>query len=137
MLVLILCQFDCNSAQSYGRFWHFTLNFFLNWQYTPIRKPYRGVPLFQYSITLKSSSIKYSICRKSSYARSNLKKNKKIKIKIKICIELEFQEIEFHAKIIYKCDRPIFKEPYSGVFKPYSDVLKPYSSVFLQIFLLV
>ena len=32
-------------------------------------------------------------------------------------------------KKIYKCDCPIFKEPYSGVFKPYSDVLKPYSDV--------
>ena len=48
---------------------------------------------------------------------------------------LEFQEIEFHAKIFYKCDRPIFREPYSGVFKPYSDILKPYNGVFLQIFL--
>ena len=37
-------------------------------------------------------------------------------------------------KKIYKCNRPIFKEPYSGVFKPDSDVLKPYSGVFLQIF---
>ena len=35
-------------------------------------------------------------------------------------------------KKIYKCDRPIFREPYSGVFKPYSDVLKSYSGVFLQ-----
>ena len=31
-----------------------------------------------------------------------------------------------------KCDHPIFREPYSGVFKPYSDVLKPYSGVFLK-----
>ena len=29
---------------------------------------------------------------------------------------------------------PIFREPYSGVFKLYSDVLKPYSGVFLQNF---
>ena len=36
-------------------------------------------------------------------------------------------------KKIYKCNRPIFKESYSGVLKPYSDVLKPYSGVFLQI----
>ena len=43
-------------------------------------------------------------------------------------MELEFQEIEFNAKI------PIFREPYSGVFKFYSDVLKPYSGVFLQKF---
>ena len=35
-------------------------------------------------------------------------------------------------KKFYKCDRPIFREPYSSVFKPYSDVLKPYSGVFLQ-----
>ena len=35
-------------------------------------------------------------------------------------------------KKIYKCDRPIFRESYSGVFKPYNDVLKPYSGVFLQ-----
>ena len=49
-----------------------------NWQYAPVLKPYRGVPLFRYSITLKSSSIKYSIHRKSTYSRSNLKiKNKK------------------------------------------------------------
>ena len=38
-------------------------------------------------------------------------------------------------KKIYKYDRPIFRESYSGVFKPYSDVLKPYSGVFLQNFL--
>ena len=50
-------------------------------------------------------------------------------------MELDFQEIEFHAKKFYKCDRPIFREFYSGVFKPYSDVLKPYSGVFLQNFL--
>ena len=51
-------------------------------------------------------------------------------------MELEFQEIEFHAKFFfYKCDCPIFKEPYSGVLKPYSDDLKPYSGVFRQIFL--
>ena len=37
-------------------------------------------------------------------------------------------------KKIYKCDRPIFREPYSGIFKPYSDVLNPYSGVFMQIF---
>ena len=35
-------------------------------------------------------------------------------------------------KKIYKCDCPIFRVPYSGVFKPYSDVLKSYSGVFLQ-----
>ena len=29
----------------------------------------------------------------------------------------------------YKCHRPIFREPYSGVFKPYSGVFKPYSDV--------
>ena len=59
-------------------------------------------------------------------------------------------------KKIYKCDRPIFREPYSGVFlqkffigvialfwesysgifKPYSDILEPYSGVFLQNFLI-
>ena len=49
------------------------------------------MPLFRYSITLKSSSIKYSIRRKSSYTQSNLKKKKN-------CMELDFQEIEFHAK---------------------------------------
>ena len=75
-------------------------------------------------------------------------------------MELDFQEIEFHAKkkfisvttpysgspimaflspivvfsckIFYKCDCPIFRVPYSGVFKPYSDVLKSYNGVFLQ-----
>ena len=49
-------------------------------------------------------------------------------------MEFEFQEIEFHAKKFYKCDRAIFRDPYSGVFKPYSDILKPYSGVFLQFF---
>ena len=49
-------------------------------------------------------------------------------------MELEFQEINFNAKKIYECNRPKFREPYSGIFKPYSDVLKPYSGVFLQIF---
>ena len=50
----------------------------------------------------------------------------------------------FSYKFFYKCDCPIFREPYSGifkpysgVFKPYSDVLKPYSGVFLQIFFCV
>ena len=48
-------------------------------------------------------------------------------------MELNSQEIEFYAKKkIYKCNCPIFREPYSGVFKPYSDVLNPYSGVFLQ-----
>ena len=71
-------------------------------------------------------------------------------------MELEFQEIEFHTKknfisvialysgspivafsckFFYKCDWPIFRVPYSGVFKPYSDVLRPCSGVFLQKFL--
>ena len=45
-------------------------------------------------------------------------------------MELEFQEIEFYVKKkIYECNRPIFREPYSGIFKPYSDILKPYSGV--------
>ena len=56
------------------------------------------------------------------------------KKKKKICIKLEYQEIEFHAKNFYKCDCPIFRESYSGVFKLYRDVLEPYSGVFLQIF---
>ena len=47
-------------------------------------------------------------------------------------MELEFQEIEFNAKKIYECNRPKFREPYSGIFMPYSDVLKPYSGVFLK-----
>ena len=56
-------------------FWHFTINFKKkNWQYAPVCRLYRGVPLFRYSITLKSSSIKYSIRIKSSYTRSNFKK---------------------------------------------------------------
>ena len=50
------------------------LIFLKNWQYVPVCKLYRGVPLFRYSITLKLSSIKYSIRRKSSYTRSNFKK---------------------------------------------------------------
>ena len=67
--------------------------------------------------------MKYSISRKSSYAQSNLKINFK-----KNCIELEFQESSSLQKKFYKCDCPIFREPYSGV-------LKPYSGVFLQNFL--
>ena len=35
-------------------------------------------------------------------------------------------------KKFYKCDCPIFRVTYSGVFNPYSDVLNPYSGVFLQ-----
>ena len=50
-------------------------------------------------------------------------------------MELEFQEIEFHAKKFYNRNHPIFREPYSGIFKPYSGVLKHYSGIFLQIFL--
>ena len=69
-----------------------------NWQYVPVCKLYRSMPLFRYSIILKSSSIKYSICRKSSYARSNFKKKNFFK---KISMELEFQEIEFHAKFFF------------------------------------
>ena len=110
-------------------FWHFTLNFFIkNWQYAPICKLYRGVPLFRYLITLKSSSIKYSIRIKSSYTRSNFKKKK-------FAWNSTFRKSSSMQKKIYKCDRPIFREFYSGVFKPYSDVLKPYSGVFLQNFL--
>ena len=75
-----------------GDFGILPLIFLKNWQYTLVCKLYRGMPLFRYSITLKSSSIKYSIRRKSSYNRSNLKK--------KICMELDFQEIEFRAKKI-------------------------------------
>ena len=52
--------------------------------------------------------------------------------KKKFCMELEFQEIEFHAKNFYKCDCPIFRETYSGFFKPYSDIFNPYSGVFLR-----
>ena len=77
---------------SMGDFGILPLIFKKNWQYTLVCKLYRGMPLFRYSITLKSSSIKYSIRRKSSYNRSNFKK--------KICMELDFQEIEFRAKKI-------------------------------------
>ena len=89
------------------------------------------MPLFRYSIILKSSSIKYSICKKSSYTRSSLKKN----------IKKNFHGTRVSGnrvpckKNFYKCNCSIFREPYSGVFNPYSDVLKPYSGVFLQIFL--
>ena len=113
----------------YGGFWHFTLNFFKkNWQYTLVCKLYRGVPLFQYSITLKSSSIKYSIRRKSSYNRSNF-------LKKKFAWNSTFRKSSSMQKNFYKCDCPIFKESYSGVFNSYSDVLKPYSGAFLQNFL--
>ena len=125
------CVCDQWTLAKIGRFWHFTLNFFKNWQYVLVCKLYRGVPLFRYSIILKSSSIKYSICRKSSYARSNLKKY----------IKKNFHRTRVSGNRVpcknffYKCDCSIFREPYSNVFKPYSDVLKPYSGVFLQIFL--
>ena len=68
-------------------------------------------------------------------------------------MELEFLEIEFHAKkkLVFKepysdvlksysgvflqkifiITQTGFNEPYSGVLKPYSDILKPYSGVFL------
>ena len=98
-----------------------------NWQYAPVCKLYRGVPLFRYLITLKSSLIKYSIRRKSSYTRSNFKKKK-------FAWNSTFRKSSSMQKKIYKCDRPIFRESYSGVFNPYSDVLKPYSGVFLQNF---
>ena len=118
----------CGFVFEFGGFWHFTLNFLKNWQYVPICKLYRSVPLFRHSITLKSSSIKYSIYRKSSYARSKLKKKKKI------AWNSSFRKSSSMQKIFYKCNHPIFKELYSGDFKPYCDVLKPYSGVFLQIF---
>ena len=54
--------------------------------------------------------------------------------KNKIAWNSSFKKSSFMQKIFYKCNHPIFRELYSGVFKPYSDVLKPYSSVFLQIF---
>ena len=38
-----------------GRFQPFALNFLKNQQYAPIQKLYRDMPLFRYSITLKSS----------------------------------------------------------------------------------
>ena len=54
--------------------------------------------------------------------------------KNKIAWNSSFKKSSFMQKNFYKCNHPIFRELYSGVFKPYSDVLKPYSSVFLQIF---
>ena len=87
--------------------------------------------LFRYSITQKSSSIKNSICRKLSYARLNLKNKNK---KNKIAWNSSFRKSSSMQKNFYKCDRSIFREPYSDLFKPYSDILKPYSGVFLQIF---
>ena len=47
-------------------------------------------------------------------------------------MELDFLKVEFHANFFISVIAPIFKEPYSGVFKPYSDILKSYSNVFLQ-----
>ena len=58
---------------------------------------------------------------------------KKLKKK-KIPWNSSFRKSSSMQKSFYKCDRPIFKEPYSGVSKPYSDVLKSYSGVFQQIF---
>ena len=99
-----------------------------NWQYAPICELYRDMSLFRYSITLKSSSIKYPICKKSSYTRSNFKKKK-------FAWNSTFRKSSSRQKKIYKCDCPLYRESYSGVFKPYSDILKPYSGVFLQNFL--
>ena len=59
---------------------------------------------------------------------------KKIK---KIAWNSSFKKSSSMQKIFYKCDRAIFREPYSGVFKPYSDVLKSYSGVFLQNFFII
>ena len=43
-------------------------------------------------------------------------------------MELEFPEIEFHAKKI------LAWSPHTRLREPYSGVFKPYSNVFLQIF---
>ena len=37
------------------------------WHYAPVSKLYRGVPLFQFSMTLKLSYLRYSIITKPSY----------------------------------------------------------------------
>ena len=50
----------------FWKFWHFTPFLKKNWQYAPVSKLYRGVPLFR-----------NLILSKSSYARSNFKKKKK------------------------------------------------------------
>ena len=54
--------------------------------------------------------------------------------KNKIAWNSSFKKSSFMQKNFYKCNHPIFRELYSGVFKPYSDVLKSYSGVFLQKF---
>ena len=82
-----------------------------NWQYAPVCKLYRGVPLFRYLITLKSSLIKYSIRRKSSYTRSNLKKKKKI----------AWNSRSWSSSSILIAT---FNKTYNGVLKPYSGVLE-------------
>ena len=56
-------------------------------------------------------------------------KKKKKKKKKKIAWNSSFRKSSSMQTNFCKCDRAIFREPYSGVFKPYSDILKPYSSV--------
>ena len=70
--------------QQIWRFWHFTLNFKKNWQYTPVCK------LQRHALVSILDYPKMELCP--------IKLKKKLKIKKKNCMELEFPEIEFHAK---------------------------------------
>ena len=88
-----------------------------NWQYALVSKLYRGVPLFQYSITLKLS-----------YARSNYKKKKKKKIAWNLS-SWSSSSMQFFFFFLVWSLHTRFRELYS-------DILKPYSGVFLQIFFL-
>ena len=63
-------------------------NMFMFWNY------FDPCPDFETRFSQNRVSMKNSICRKSSYARSNLEK--------KNCTELEFMELEFHIKCHYR-----------------------------------
>ena len=60
-----------------GRFQPFALNFLKNQQYAPIQKLYRDMPLFRYSITLKSSFNEKLDQQKFELFPIKLKKKKK------------------------------------------------------------
>ena len=50
----------------YGGFWHFALSRKNIWHNAPVSKLYRGMPLFNYSITVKASYLNNSTMQKPS-----------------------------------------------------------------------
>ena len=111
------------------RFWHFTLN---------LKKKIDNMPLFAnyieacpcFDTRLPSNRVQLN----TRFVENQVIPDQTFKKK-KFAWNSTFRKSSSMQKKIYKCDRPIFKESYSGVFNPYSDVLKPYSGVFLQNFL--